>query len=75
MTKNYLSVLSEMEVERKEVEAIGNPEHGTRIQISPVTTRIPEKVANLKSTAHSFRECHTKVENRSEQSDLARWES
>lgn len=50
-----------MEVEWKEVEVVGSPEHGARFQIIPVETRIPEDVATSKEVAQFFRKRHKKV--------------
>lgn len=60
-TSNYFSVLASMEVELEEVEVAANPVHGKRIQIVPVKTRMPQKVATSKEAAHFFHKRHTAV--------------
>lgn len=50
-----------MTVERQEVEAAGNPQHGTRFQIIPVKTRMPEEKDISKEAAHLIRKHHTKM--------------
>lgn len=54
VTKNHFSVLVDMDLAIKELEAAGSPDHGTIFQISPVKTRIPERVTISKEAAHFF---------------------
>ena len=64
-----------MEVEIKDVEPVGNPEHGKRYKILPVKAKMPGKVANSKEAAHFFQKRHTKVESGATKIGLAMWES
>lgn len=59
-------MLAIVEVDSKEVEAVGKSGHGARM---------PEKLATSKEAAHFIRKCHTKIIKAEEPTGFARWES
>lgn len=61
-----------MEVEIKELKAVGNQEHG--IQIVRVKTRMPEEV-DISEEAANFFENATKIESRSDKLEFSRLRS
>lgn len=61
-----------MEVKIKDVEAVGNSEHGTRYQILRLKAKMPEKVSISKRLLIFFENVIRKLKKRRDQLGLAR---
>lgn len=64
-----------MEVEIKEVRAVGSPEDGTWFQNIPEKTRTSEEVATSTEAGHFCSQRHTKVEKPEQATRVSEWRS